>query len=169
MPGEKVRVREAGPEDLPAIGELLCLRDERRNDPDDMRRVLFDLDPERLRAWVAFAGDVPVGLTSIYLRRLRWGGGEKLAGYWAHLYVREEYRERMAFPMLMLAMVKGARAAGVEVMYTITRQPGLASASGRCAVSRRLVAPHERTPKTGRRSGRPRARRPQPSIPAQAK
>jgi len=128
---EKIRLSEAGPGDLPAITALLSRRDERENDPEDVRRVLFGLEPDRLRAWVAWAGERPVGLTAIYLRRLRWQEGTRLAGYWAHLYVHEDYRERMVFPMLLLAMVRGARAAGVEVMFTATRQPGLATASAK--------------------------------------
>ncbi|MFP8878452.1 MAG: GNAT family N-acetyltransferase [Myxococcota bacterium] len=135
----KVSVREATSADLPAVTRLLCRRDGRQHDPTAVHNILFGLQPERLLAWVAWADDEPVGLTSLYVRTLRFdshtgmGGGkvEKKAGYWAHLFVDEDYRRLMIFPRLMIAMVRGAKSGGLELLYTITRQPKLAEACGK--------------------------------------
>jgi hypothetical protein len=48
------------------------------------------------------------------------------AGYWAHLFVRPEFRAKMIYPQLVLAMIRGMKAAGVQAIFTATRQPAVA-------------------------------------------
>src|SRR4051812_8755029 len=94
------KIRHATAADLPAIRELLMLRDDRQWDQPSTNWFLCGLDPNRCLAWVAFAGDQPVGLTSMYVRMLRMGARELRAGYWANLYVHPEFREQMLYPRL---------------------------------------------------------------------
>lgn len=126
-----ISIRDAGPEQLGEVVRLLSLRDGEELAPDAVARDLFDLDPNRLRAWVAYVNGDPAAVNAIYLRRLRnlnHPGRELTAGYWAHLYVRPEYRKLMVYPQLIRALIQSAPAMGVEVLFTATRQRKVAEA-----------------------------------------
>ena len=120
-----ISIRDAGPEQLGDVVRLLSLRDGEELVPGAVAGDLFDLDPNRLRAWVAYVDGDPAAVNAIYLRRLRdlnHPGRELTAGYWAHLYVRPEYRKLMIYPRLILTLIRSAPAMGVEVLFTGTRQ-----------------------------------------------
>lgn len=135
-PGPGVTVREATPVDIEDVAELLSARDGQVRDRKTVSDYLWDLNPEHARAWLAYAGEQPVGITMLYLRRMNWpqAGGESVgklqeirAGYWAHLYVRPEFRSKMVYPQLVLAMLRGMAKAGLSVIFTATRQPQVAA------------------------------------------
>lgn len=125
-PPPRVTIRETGPADLDAVVSLLSERDERPLRRDAVQRNLCGLDPEHLRGWIALVGEEPAGLTTVYTRTMRWGDRTLRAGYWSHLFVREKHRRLMLYPQLVFAMNKGARAAGVDVVFTGTRRPQVA-------------------------------------------
>lgn len=128
-PKPKITIRAASREDLPILRELLSARDDEQRHDAAVRDHLMDCDPERFLAWIAFDGDEPVGLTALYLRPLRFDGDEpvdRTAGYWAHLYVRESHRSLMVYPQLVFAMSRGMREAGLDLLFTATRQPDVA-------------------------------------------
>lgn len=135
-------IREATLADMEDVVLLLSARDGQVRDPNIVKKYLWNLDPESIRVWLAYAGDQPVGITALYLREMVWpseaanteshtrahGGSILLAGYWAHLYVEPRYRKQMIYPQLVLAMLRGMKAAGVKIIFTATRQPQVAEA-----------------------------------------
>ena len=129
-PKPMITIRAATQADLPVLRDLLSDRDgEQRLEPA-VRDHLMECDPERFLAWIAFDGDEPVGITALYLRPLLFDGdvpAERSAGYWAHLYVRESHRSLMVYPQLVFAMTRGMREAGLDLLYTATRQPDVAA------------------------------------------
>lgn len=122
MPSAKVTIREADPSDVSAVVELLRLRDERQHPAESVAAYVCGLDPSRLRAWLAFADGKPAGMTTVYLRKLRCGDRRYNVGYWAHLFIRAEYRRLMIYPQLVLTMMKGARAAGLDLVCCVMRR-----------------------------------------------
>jgi len=130
-PTPRVTVREATPDDLGDVAALLAARDGQRRGEGQVADYLWHLDPAHTRAWIAHAGDRPVGLTMLYLRDLHWPSGEPKpilrAGYWAHLYVEPAFRKQMVYPQLVLAMIRGMDAAGLDLLYTGTRQADVAA------------------------------------------
>lgn len=122
-----VDVREVGIDQIDTVIDLLCQRDELLHGFDSVRSILANLDPSKLRAWVAYVGDDPAGFNSIYLRNIHWQKRQLTAGYWAHLYVRPAYRKLMIYPRLIFAMLQSARKKGPEMIFTATRQPAVAA------------------------------------------
>lgn len=124
-----ISIRAATREDLPILRQLLSERDGLERDEASVLAHLIDCDPDRFMAWIATDQDTPVGLTALYLRTIRFDGeepAERRAGYWAHLYVAESHRSLMVYPQLVFAMTRGMRDAGLELLFTATRQPDVA-------------------------------------------
>lgn len=124
-------VRAATPADMPHVVKLISARDHQTRDPRVVADYLWNLDHDCTRAWIAYVGGAPVGLTMLYLRHMNWPKSDgaaltNLAGYWAHLYVAPEYRKQMIYPQLVLAMLRGMNAAGLSTIFTATRQPQVA-------------------------------------------
>ncbi len=129
MSPPQITIQKAGPSDLSAVADLLRHRDQRDHDIQSVRRYLLDLDPDRLRAWIANVDGRPGGLTALYIRNLLWDDGETIkAGYWAHLYVQPQYRKLMLYPQLVFAMLTSAKPAGLDLIYTGTRRRQVAEA-----------------------------------------
>ena len=127
----KTSLREATPNDLNDVVTLLSARDGMLRDSGVVKDYLWGLDPQHFRGWLAYADDRPVGLTSVYLRDMLWPqeNGEatmKRAGYWSHLYVEPEFRKQMIYPQLVLSMLRGMKSAGLDIIFTATRQPDVA-------------------------------------------
>jgi N-acetylglutamate synthase-like GNAT family acetyltransferase len=118
----QVTVRRADTSDLPAVAELLSVRDGRPYPLDRVAAVLSDLSPDLCRVWLASADGVPAGITGCYVRRLRWGGVPVQAGYWGLLFVHPDRRQTMAYAQLVLAMFRDAAQGGLELVYTATRR-----------------------------------------------
>ena len=129
-------VREATAADFPDVVKLLSARDNKPRDPQVVRDYLWGLDPQCTRAWLAYVGDEPVGLSMVYLRRMNWPQqGKEIspiqAGYMAHLYVNPDYRKQMIYPQVVLGMLRGMQSVGIEVIFTGTRQPRVAEGNQR--------------------------------------
>lgn len=120
-------IRQATAADLPVARELLSFRDEREWDQASADWFLCDLDPQRCLAWMAFAGDEPVGFSSMYVRTLNVQGEAKRVGYWANLYVHPAFRDQMLYPRLPMAMGQGLKPAGLEFFYAAVRQRDVAA------------------------------------------
>jgi ribosomal protein S18 acetylase RimI-like enzyme len=123
-----VLIREASPADLEAVVELIRQADGRNHQFDAAARALQGLNPEATRAWLAFVGERPVGLTMVWLRTVHWGGRPRRAAYWMHLYTHPDYRNLMLYPRLTRTMVAGAQECGCELLYTIVRRRNVVEA-----------------------------------------
>ena len=121
-----VTIRPATRGDLPAVRELLSRRDEREWDQRSTDWFFCDLDPSRCLAWLAWDGTQPIGLTSVYVRTLALEAREWRVGYWANLYVRPDYGNRMLYPRLPFAMQEGSRRAGLDFLYGSIRRQDVA-------------------------------------------
>jgi predicted N-acetyltransferase YhbS len=114
--------------DLPIVSRLLSERDNRIWDTDSARWFLQDLEPDKCRAWAAFDGEKPVGLTTMFLRTLQVRGNAQQAAYWANLYVDPAYRDQMLYPRLPMAMLNSLKSLGIPFIYAPVRIPQLAKA-----------------------------------------
>lgn len=120
-----ITIREVGPEQLGDVVKLLSLRDGQGLVAEAVASNLFGLNPDHLRAWVGYVDDEPAAIVTAYLRTLRdlnHPGQTLKAGYWAHLYVRPEYRRLMIYPRLIFTLLRGAPAVGLDVLFTGVRQ-----------------------------------------------
>jgi len=108
------------------VVSLLSERDGHALDSAHVASALCGLDPAHLVGWIAMVGDEPAGLTTMYTRDQRWGDRTIRAGYWSHLFVREEFRRLMVYPQLVLAMMRGIRPLGIDGIFTGTRRPHVA-------------------------------------------
>lgn len=122
----KLFVRATTPADLDAVVDLLSDRDGHRLDRAHVSTSLYGLEPAHLAGWIAFADEKPAGLTTLYLRDQRWADRTIRAGYWSHLFVREEFRRLMVYPQLVLAMMRGIKPLGIDCIFTGTRRPHVA-------------------------------------------
>jgi hypothetical protein len=122
----KLSVRPATPADLDAVLSLLSERDGYTLNRARLSTALCGLDPAHLAGWIAFVSDQPVGLTTLYTRDQRWGDRTIRAGYWSHLFVREEFRRLMIYTRLVLAMMRGIKPLGIDCIFTGTRRPHVA-------------------------------------------
>lgn len=127
QPKRTATIRQATAADLPAARVLLSLRDEREWDQASTNWFLCDLDPQRCLAWMAFAGDEPVGFSSMYVRTLDVQGDVKRVGYWANLYVHPAFRDQMLYPRLPMTMGQGLKPAGLAFLYAAVRQRDVAA------------------------------------------
>jgi hypothetical protein len=127
----RVVIRATTPHDLPIVRDLLTERDGRAWDDASTAWFLHGLDPERCLGWLAFAGDRPAGLSTVFRRTLRGPGGTWRAGYWANLFVRPDARDLMLYPRLTTTMLAAAPGLGLDVLYGGTRQKNVAFAHTR--------------------------------------
>jgi hypothetical protein len=122
------KIRRATADDLEQIRHLLSQRDARPWTLAQVAWFLHDLDPARALAWLAFVDDVPVGLTTVFLRELRVADTSTPAAYWANLYIDPAHRDRMLYPRLPMAMFPALRQLGVELLYAAVRLQDVAEA-----------------------------------------
>src|SRR5258706_5064372 len=122
MAETRIAIRPATEADLDAVTTLFRLRDERAYDRAVVEKTVFGLDPARCIALVAFAGERPVGMSTVYPRTVSFRGSEHRLGYWQHLFVDPESRRAMVYPRLPLLMFRAAEQAGLELVLTVTRQ-----------------------------------------------
>lgn len=126
MTQPRLTVRPTTPGDLDHVLSLLSERDGHTLNRAHLSTALCGLDPAHLVGWIAFADDTPAGLTTLYTREQRWGDRTIRAGYWSHLFVREEFRRLMVYPQLVLAMMRGIKPLGIDCIFTGTRRPHVA-------------------------------------------
>ncbi len=126
MTSNPITIRQAGPDDFAAVAALLRSRDDRQHPSQAVIDYVFRLDPQMLVGWVAYDGERPVALNTLYLRELRWGDKVLRAGYWAHLFVEEAYRKAMVYPQLVLTMLRSIKELGLDMIYTGTRRQHVA-------------------------------------------
>lgn len=124
-------LRPATTADIPAIRDLLTLRDRRAWDDASTRWFVHDLDPDRCLAWLAFVDQRPVGLTTMFLRRLRSPSGTHRAAYWANLFIDPAHRGQMLYPRLPMMMFATARSLGLDFIYGSVRLRDVALAHTR--------------------------------------
>jgi hypothetical protein len=129
-------IRPARPDDISAVGDLLSLRDHRRWDHESTSWFLHGLDPARCLAWLAFVGDKPVAVSTMFVRSLRGPAGELRVGYWANLFIDPAQRHQMLYPRLPFAMFEAARKTGLRFVYGSVRLPELTAAHLRIGFGR---------------------------------
>jgi hypothetical protein len=121
-----VVVREATPPDLDAAVELIRLADGHHLEFDNVAHYLHRLDPKATRAWVAFVGERPAGITRVLFRKIYRDGGPHPAAYWMNMFIHPDFRDLMLYPRLVLAMLAGVKKLGYELLYVAVRRPGVA-------------------------------------------
>jgi hypothetical protein len=126
MPAQSLSIRPTSPADLQAVTALLSQRDAAALEHGHVANALEGLEPANIAGWIALADGTPAGLTTLYVRDQRWGDKTIRAGYWAHLFVPEQYRRLMVYPQLVLAMMRGIKPLGIDAIFTGTRRPHVA-------------------------------------------
>jgi hypothetical protein len=97
-----------------------------------------DFAPGEFYAWVAEAGDRPVGLTMLEPCTLQHRGAQTKAGYWRYLWVSPDQRKTGLYPRLVFTMISAAANAGIELVYGAIRRPDVAA--GHLALGMQKVA-----------------------------
>ncbi len=129
-------IRPARSEDASAVGELLSLRDGRRWDDESTRWFVHGLDPARCLAWLAFVGERPVAVSTMFLRTVQGPRGALKVGYWANLFIDPDHRHQMLYPRLPFVMFEAARKLDLRLIYASVRLPDLAAAHLRIGFGR---------------------------------
>ena len=124
-------MRRALPADIPALAALLSQRDDRTWDDPSTSWFLHRLDPARCLGWIAFLGDKPVGMSTMFLRDLAGPSGRAHAGYWANLYIDPAHRDLLLYPRFPLLMFATAKELGLEFIYGSVRHADLVEAHAR--------------------------------------
>jgi predicted N-acetyltransferase YhbS len=120
------KIRPLTADDLLIVRRLLSERDGRDWDAESTRWFVEGLDPERCRAWAAFDGEKPVGLTTAFLRKLTIDGQQQRVAYWANLYVDPKYRDQMLYPRLPVTMLNALKGLAAPFLYVTVRIPQVA-------------------------------------------
>ncbi len=107
-----VTVGVAGDGDVGAIASLRTLWAAAGEDPDLVRRMgaWLDEDGDRRTTWLAWLGEEPVGMVSLfeYRRMPRPGRPDSRWGYVGNMFVREGLRNRGIGSALMTALIAAA-------------------------------------------------------------
>ena len=111
------QVRVARDGDLPAIAALRAKwTPDAEPDPDfeDHLADWLAAEGDRRTVWLAFAGDDPIGIASVfeYRRMPRPGRMSSTWGYVSNMFVREDARDRGAGSALLAAIVDAAHERG---------------------------------------------------------
>lgn len=125
------QIREASERDLPGLAELLDTRagiGGHSGTNPGARRALLELDPARVRAWVAVEHERVVAVSGVELRCLQIGPQTLDAGYWTHLFVHQDCRDPLLAQRLSQAMLRGLEQAGITRVYLATHRLELAAA-----------------------------------------
>jgi len=136
------QIREATAADLAELAALMGVRDGLSGPMPGAKRALLDLDPARIRVWVAVDHGAVVAMTCAELRRLQIGDAVIDAGYWTNLYIRDDHRDQLLYPRLPQAMLRGLAKAGVERVYLAIRRLDVAAGHlriGFCEIDRLVV------------------------------
>lgn len=123
-----IEINVASPAHARTVVAMLSERDKCRYNPKWVLNYLADLDPERICVWLATRAGRCLGINAVYLRSLNTALGPIPVGYWAHLYVRPSARKLMIYPRLVLEMMRWSRDAGLQIVYTGSRQQHVAAA-----------------------------------------
>jgi hypothetical protein len=123
----KVSIRQAGSSDVPKIAEMMRSVSHREHSVESVRAMTADLAPGQFYAWLALAGDDPVGLTILESCLLEYKGIQTIAGYWRYLWVMPDQRRTGLYPRLVFTMISGAVSAGIELVYGAVRRPEVVS------------------------------------------
>ena len=125
----KVSIRRAVSSDIPQVADLVRQVSDHNHDysVEVIRAIFSDLVPGEYYGWLAFAGDQPVGITTLQPCLLELGGRPCKAGYWTYLCVRPDYRRTALYPRLVYAMIGGAADVGIDVVYGAIRRPQVAA------------------------------------------
>jgi ribosomal protein S18 acetylase RimI-like enzyme len=123
-----VRVRTAGPAELPAAGRLLDAFNREFGDPtpgaDWLAHRLADLI-ERGGTVVLLAGEVPDAVAVVRVRPGLWSAGDEW--YLAELYVVPERRGHGVGRALLSGVLERAREAGADLVDVATSEDDVAA------------------------------------------
>lgn len=128
MTAVPVKIREATERDLPGLAALLGERDGLAGPYPGTRRALLELDPARIRVWIAAQGERVVAVSCAELRRLQIADQVIDAGYWTNLFVHPDYRDQLLYPRLPQAMLRGLAKSGITRVYLAIRRLEIANA-----------------------------------------
>ena len=125
--GSKISIRQAIASDIPQIAEMMQSVSDRDHSVERVRAITTDLTPGEFYAWLAVAGDDPVGVTMLEPCTLEHRGTQTKAGYWRYLWVRPDQRKTGLYPRLVFTMITSAANAGMDLVYTAVRRPDVAA------------------------------------------
>jgi hypothetical protein len=123
----KISIRAAVPSDVPRIAEMMRSVSAREHSVDAVRAMTVDFAPGEFYAWLAEAGDEPVGLTMLEPCTLEHRGAQTKAGYWRYLWVSSDQRKTGLYPRLVFTMIGAAAKAGIGLVYGAIRRPEVAA------------------------------------------
>lgn len=122
MTRPSITIRELEESDLPAIVELINLRDEQQYSVEAVKHTVYGAEGSTVRNWLALVDGKPVGLSGWAVRELKQGTNCYRAGYWQNLFIHPDYRKLMLYPQLVFAMFKGAKESNLDFIYNANRR-----------------------------------------------
>ncbi len=129
-------IRQATADDLANVVELIRVGDDRPYLDGNVERFIRRLDPDYAQAWLAVAGDQPVGMSMIYQRALRAGEHRYTTGYWANLYIDPDHRDQMLYPRLPIATFDSVKRGELDFVYALVRRQNLIEAHQRIGAAK---------------------------------
>ena len=96
---------------------------DRDHSVESVRAMTADFTPGEFYAWLAVAGDEPVGVTMLEPCTLEYRGAQTKAGYWRYLWINADQRKTGLYPRLVFTMIAAAAELGIELVYGAIRRP----------------------------------------------
>ena len=122
-----ISIRPAVASDVPQIAEMMRSVSEREHSVEAVRMMTGDFLSGDFYAWLAFAGDEPIGVTMLEPCVLEHNGIWTKAGYWRYLWVRPDQRRTALYPRLVFTMLSEAAKLDMQVIYGAIRRPEVAA------------------------------------------
>jgi hypothetical protein len=113
--------------DVPQITQMMQSVSDRDHSVESVRAMTADFAPGEFYAWLALAGDDPVGVTMLEPCTLEHRGTQTKAGYWRYLWVRPDQRKTGLYPRLVFTMIAAAAEVGIDLVYGAVRRPDVAA------------------------------------------
>src|SRR5713226_3125892 len=109
----KISIRPAVSSDVPQIAEMMRSVSDREHSVESVRAMTADFAPGEFYAWLAVAGDDPVGVSMLEPCILEHKGKQTNAAYWRYLWIRPDQRRTGLYPRLVFTMMAAAANVGI--------------------------------------------------------
>jgi hypothetical protein len=123
----KISIRPAVSSDVPQVAEMMRSVSDREHSVESVRAMTVDFAPGEFYAWLALAGEDPVGVTMLEPCILEHRGKETRAAHWRYLWVRPDQRKTGLYPRLVFTMLAAASDLDIDLVYGAIRRPEVAA------------------------------------------